>query len=64
MKQESMNKPPAPQMKATYWGPGTAAQYAAGSAGLHWPHQEKLPLALFFFSFVNVLTVSEAQTNL
>lgn len=48
MKQDSMNKPPAPQMKATYWGPGTAAQYAAGSAGLHWPHQEKLPLALFF----------------
>lgn len=49
-------------MKATYWGPGTAAQYAAGSAGLHWPHQEKLPLApLFFFSFVNVLTVSEVD---
>lgn len=50
-------------MKATYWGPGTAAQCAAGSAGLHWPRQEKLPPALFFF-FVNFLTVSEAQTNL
>ena len=48
-------------MKATYWGPRTAAQYAAGSAGLHWPHQEKRPLALLFFSFVNVLTVSEAD---
>ena len=50
MQEDGMDKPPgpAPQMEATYWGPRTAAQCAAGSAGLHWPRQEKRPPALFF----------------